>query len=59
MYCDMTGGIPYSLTVPNVPTKDSIITKQFDEMMKKGDNQAKMDKGILVDETFEQIRKII
>ena len=31
----MTGGVPYSLTVPNLPARDSMTDEQFDVMMEK------------------------
>lgn len=31
----MTGGVPYSLTVPNLPTRDSMTDEQFNVMMEK------------------------
>ena len=32
----MTGGVPYSLTVTNLPTRDSMTDEQFNLMMEKG-----------------------
>ncbi len=53
----MTGGIPYSLTVPKLPTRDSLTDEQFDSIMEKGYNQAKSSKGLSVDEAFNKIRE--
>ena len=55
----MTGGVPYSLTVPNLPTRDSMTDEQFDVMMEKGYNQAKTGTGLSVDEAFAKIREDI
>lgn len=52
----MTGGVPYSLTVPDLPTRDSMTDAEFNEMMEKGYHQAKTGEGISVDEAFEKIR---
>lgn len=52
----MTGGVPYSLTVPNLPTRDSMMDAEFNAMMEKGYHQAKTGEGISVDEAFEKIR---
>ena len=52
----MTGGVPYSLTVPNLPTRDSMTNANFNAMMEKGYHQAKTGEGISVDEAFEKIR---
>lgn len=52
----MTGGVPYSLTVPNLPTRDSMTDAEFNTMMEKGYHQAKTGEGISVDEAFEKIR---
>lgn len=53
----MTGGIPYSLTVPSLPTRDNMTDTQFDAMMEKGYNQAKTGEGLSVDEAFAKIRE--
>ena len=52
----MTGGIPYSLSVPKIPTRDSMTDAQFDAMMGKGYQQAKNGQTIPLDEAFRQIR---
>lgn len=52
----MTGGVPYSLTVPNLPTRDSMTDAGFNTIMEKGYHQAKTGEGISVDEAFEKIR---
>ena len=52
----MTGGVPYSLTVPNLPTRDSMTDAEFNTIMEKGYHQAKTGEGISVDEVFEKIR---
>ncbi|MCI9598261.1 MAG: type II toxin-antitoxin system RelB/DinJ family antitoxin [Firmicutes bacterium] len=53
----MTGGVPYSLTVPNLPTRDSMTDEQFNTMMEKGYQQAKTGKGLSVDQAFTKIRE--
>lgn len=53
----MTGGVPYSLTVPNLPTRDSMTNANFNAMMEKGYHQAKTGEGISADEAFEKIRE--
>lgn len=55
----MTGGVPYPLTVPNLPTRDNMTEDQFHVMMEKGYNQAKNDMGLSVDEAFAKIRESI
>lgn len=55
----MTGGVPYSLTVPNLPTRDSMTDEQFNLMMEKGYNQAKAGMGLSVDEAFAKIHEDI
>ena len=55
----MTGGVPYSLTVPDLPTRDSMTDEQFNVMMEKGYNQAKTGTGLSVEEAFEKIREDI
>ena len=52
----MTGGVPYSLAVPNLPTRDSMTDAEYNKMMEKGYHQAKTGEGISVDEAFEKIR---
>ena len=53
----ITGGVPYSLTVPNLPTRDSMTNANFNAMMEKGYHQAKTGEGISADEAFEKIRE--
>ena len=51
----MTGGIPFSLTVPKPKTLDSMSGEQFDAMMQKGFDEAKAGVGMTVDEAFDKI----
>lgn len=53
----LTGGIPYSLTVPKVQTLDQMSETQFDAMMKKGLDDAKNEKGMDIDSAFNAIRE--
>lgn len=53
----MTGGVPYSLAVPKLPTRDSLTDEQFNTMMEKGYDQAKSGEGLSVDEAFAKIRE--
>lgn len=53
----MTGGVPYSLTVPKLATRDSITDDQFHAMMEKGYGQAKAGEGQTIDEAFSKIRE--
>ena len=53
----MTGGVPYSLTVPKIPTRDTMSDAQFNTIMENGYNQAKSGQSIPVDEAFDKIRE--
>ena len=53
----MTGGVPYSLTVPSLPTRDSMTDAEFNAMMEKGYRQAKTGEGLSVEEAFAKIRE--
>lgn len=53
----MTGGVPYSLIVPSLPTRDRMTDAQFNAMMEKGYRQAKSGEGLPVDEAFAEIRE--
>ena len=53
----MTGGVPYSLVIPKLPTRDGLTDEQFNVMMEKGYNQAKSNEGLSVDEAFAKIRE--
>ena len=53
----MTGGVPYPLTVPKLPARDSLTDEQFDEMMEKGIEQAGSGDGMSVDSAFAKIRE--
>lgn len=50
-----TGGIPYSLTAPNLPTRDRMTEFEFNTMMEEGYNQTKTGEGLSVDEAFAKI----
>ena len=51
----MTGGVPYSLSVPKLPTRDSLTDEQFNAMMENGYKQAKSGEGVSVAEAFSKI----
>lgn len=53
----MTGGVPYSLTVPKLPTRDGMTDEQFDAIMEKGYSQAKSNQAVPIDEAFAKIRE--
>ncbi len=53
----MTGGIPYSLTVPTLPAEDSMTREEFDEMLQKGLTQAKAGHGRNVRDVFAEYQK--
>ena len=53
----MTGGVPYSLTVPKIPTRDTMSDAQFNAIMENGYNQAKSGQSVPIDEAFDKIRK--
>ncbi|MBQ7669947.1 MAG: type II toxin-antitoxin system RelB/DinJ family antitoxin [Clostridia bacterium] len=55
----MTGGVPYSLSVPKIPTLDSMSAEQFDAMMQKGYDEAKDGVGFSVDEAFKRVREVL
>lgn len=51
----MTGGIPFSLSVPKLPTLDSLTGEQFDAMMEKGYQDALAGRGDSVEAAFAKI----
>jgi hypothetical protein len=53
----MTGGIPYSLSVPRIQTLDSMSSEQFDAMMQKGYDEAKAGIGLSVEDAFKKTRE--
>ena len=55
----MTGGVPYSLSVPKPATLDSMSAAQFDAMMKRGCDEASAGIGLSVDEAFTKVREVI
>ena len=52
----LTGGIPYSLSVPRPRALDEMSGEEFDAMMKKGCDEAKAGIGLTVDEAFDSAR---
>lgn len=55
----LTGGIPYSLTLPKIPTLDDMTKEQFDNMMNIGYQQASENKGVEVSVAFAKLREEI
>ncbi len=53
----MTGGVPYSLTVPKLPARDDLTDEQFNAVMETGCNQAQSGEGLPIDEAFAKIRE--
>ncbi len=51
----MTGGIPYSLSIPALPAEDSMTQTQLNEMLQKGLVQAKTGRGQNVTDAFAKI----
>ena len=53
----LTGGVPYSLTLPKPTARDSLTDEQFDAVMEKGFEQARADEGLPAGEAFAGIRE--
>ena len=53
----MTGGVPYALTVPKIPTLDGMSKAQFDAMMQKGHDEATAGIGLSAEEEFKKVRE--
>ncbi len=51
----MTNGIPYSLSVPAMPSEDKLTQAQFSDMMQKGLTQAKAGRGQDLSSAFAKI----
>ncbi len=52
-----TGGVPYPLTVPKLPTRDTMNDADFNAMMEKGYSQAVAGEGLELDAAFDDLRK--
>lgn len=55
----MTNGIPYDLTVPTLPTRDTMTDEEFNAMMQKGLDDIKAGRLVDIDEAFAQIDAVI
>lgn len=55
----MTGGIPYSLTVPQIPTQDTMTNGQLQSTWEKGLSQAGQNQGLPLEEAFAKVREAI
>lgn len=55
----MTNSIPYSLSIPAIPTADAMSKADFDAMMGKGLAQAKAGEGLELDDAFAKINASI
>ena len=53
----LTGGVPYSLSVPKLPARDSMTEAQFDAMLETGYRQAKNGQTIPLDEALKDALK--
>lgn len=51
----LTGGVPYALTVPKLPTRDTMTDQQFNQIMEIGYQQARAGQGIPLDEALKQM----
>ncbi len=51
----MTKGIPYSLTIPMIPTLDTMTPAEFDATLKTGMSDAENGRGYDIDEVFNNI----
>ena len=55
----MTNSIPYSFSLPTLQTRDTMTDAQFNTMMAKGLEQAKVGQGLDIDDAFAEINKSI
>ena len=55
--CFLIFVLQYSISLPHVPTIDTMNRSEFDTMMQKGYNEAIQGAGVPVDEAFRQIRE--
>ena len=55
----MTGGIPYSLTVPHISTLDKMSKEKFDAMIQKSEEDVKSGHVYSVDDAFKKINEVI
>ena len=55
----LTGGIPYSISLPSLRTIDTMSEKEFDSMINKGIEEAKDNEGLSLDDAFKVIDKVI
>lgn len=55
----LTNSIPYSFSLPAMPTRDTMTDAQFNAVMAKGLEEAKNGKGKDVDEAFAEINTSI
>lgn len=53
----MTGVLPYSISIPQLPTLDGMSKQEFDAMMAQGYDEAVNDKGIDAKAVFSQLRE--
>lgn len=53
----MNNGIPYSLTVRTLQTRDTMTDAQFEAMMTKGLSQAKNGEGMSAADAFERLEE--
>ena len=55
----MTGGVPYPLSVPKLPTRDTMTPEEFDAIMENGIAQSTAADGLPSTEAFSKIREVI
>ena len=53
----MTGGIPYSISMPKMTTLEGMTPEQFDAIMQKGYDEARLGIGLSVEDAFKKIRE--
>jgi len=56
----ITKGIPFNLTVPNIPSaREEMDTAAFNSLMQRGHDDAKADRSYPVSEVFSELRREI
>ena len=53
----MTNSIPYSFSIPTLPTRDTMTAEQFNSTMAEGLKQAKAEQGMDLEDAFGKIRE--
>lgn len=58
MYCKLHNGVPFTVDLPKtISARDDLSDAEFNEMVKRGLEEAKADESVSITEAFTKLRE--